>query len=337
MELGGPNLILALIPHNLPLSSDGKPTVPIPFFPPHSQEPDGDDLTPLVLSNVTYPLPPGPSEPKPTVDALQSLLLDSLSSLISATCDLPSFISQGWTVSYPLKDVSEAPSSLNLVTLLFGLLEQRVALPAPTPPPTTPPPGALKFAGKGTKGGAPPAEAPPPPPAALPEPFPPSIRASALRCLSQLARLPSHASEISSSAVLKNLILSPDAESYQPESDMGVVEATALLLHSLLSFNEGSVGAEEAVQCLKRLTQCITLVPKEGYEGQGSIEGAKSAVVRAMMALPDQGGTAFVAAPRPPPPSPPKSPPPPPLATSQFVWDALNRPEMTDGFKLAAF
>ena len=117
---------------------------------------------------------------------------------------------------------------------------------------------------------------------------------------------------------------------------MGVVEATALLLHSLLSLSEGSVEAEAAVQCLKNLAKSIASAPAEDYKGQGSIEGARSGLVRAMMALPDQGESAFVAAPRPPPPSPPKSPPPPPLATSQFIWDALGRPEMTDGFKLAA-
>ena len=30
-------------------------------------------------------------------------------------------------------------------------------------------------------------------------------------------------------------------------------------------------------------------------------------------------------------PSPPPTPPPPPLATNKFLWDALGRPEMTDG------
>ena len=112
------------------------------------------------------------------------------------------------------------------------------------------------------------------------------------------------------------------------------MEATALLLHSLLSFSEGSLDSEEVVPCLKRLTLGVTTAPAE-YKGHGSIEAARGGIMRAMMALPDQGEAAFIAPPRPPPPSPPKSPPPPPLATSQFVWDALGRPTMTDGFKLA--
>jgi hypothetical protein len=40
---------------------------------------------------------------------------------------------------------------------------------------------------------------------------------------------------------------------------------------------------------------------------------------------------AFIVPPRPPLPSPPATPPPLPLATSLFLWDALDRPLMGDG------
>lgn len=345
MELGGPNIILALIPHNLTQSSDGsKSPVAIPFYPSDGSEPpvihDAEDLTPLVLSNVTYLLPQGPPTPKPSVDALQTHLLDCLSSLVSSTCNLPAFSAQGWTsVPNHKSDLDGSETSAPLtspVPLLLGLLDLRVVPPPPAPLPTTPSAAAPKSAGKGTKGGAAPpvAEAPPPPPP--PEPFPPSVRASALRCLAQLARISAHAAEISSSMAFRNLVLSSDGETYSPVADMGVVEAVALLLHSLLSFTPGVLGEQEAVHCLKRLAQSIVAAPTEGYAGLGSVQAAKSGVLRAILALPDQGEAVFVAPPRPPPPSPPKSPPPPPLATSQFIWDALGKPEMTDGFKLAA-
>ena len=57
-------------------------------------------------------------------------------------------------------------------------------------------------------------------------------------------------------------------------------------------------------------------------------EHLRQAVMRALLALPEK---AFVPPPRPPLPSPPPTPPPPPLATSQFAWDALDRPCVTDG------
>jgi hypothetical protein len=54
----------------------------------------------------------------------------------------------------------------------------------------------------------------------------------------------------------------------------------------------------------------------------------QEAVMRALLALPED---AFAAPPRPPLPSPPPTPPPPPLPTSLFAWDALDRPCVTDG------
>jgi hypothetical protein len=55
---------------------------------------------------------------------------------------------------------------------------------------------------------------------------------------------------------------------------------------------------------------------------------AQQAVARTLLLLPEQ---AFVPAARPPLPSPPATPPAPPLPTSQFAWDALGRPYITDG------
>ncbi|KAG2423433.1 hypothetical protein HXX76_015304 [Chlamydomonas incerta] len=64
---------------------------------------------------------------------------------------------------------------------------------------------------------------------------------------------------------------------------------------------------------------------------RGNDHWALSAVAAALMVLPDE---ALYARPWPPLPSPPPTPPPPPLPTSQFLWDALGRPVMTDGIKL---
>jgi hypothetical protein len=47
-----------------------------------------------------------------------------------------------------------------------------------------------------------------------------------------------------------------------------------------------------------------------------------------LLLLPEES---FRAKPRPPLASPPRTPSPPPLPTSQYLWDALGRPEVTDG------
>jgi hypothetical protein len=54
----------------------------------------------------------------------------------------------------------------------------------------------------------------------------------------------------------------------------------------------------------------------------------QQSVMRALLALPED---AFVPPPRPPLPSHPPTPPTPPLPTSQFAWDALDRPRVIDG------
>jgi hypothetical protein len=64
---------------------------------------------------------------------------------------------------------------------------------------------------------------------------------------------------------------------------------------------------------------------------QGNDPWATGAVAAALLVLPD---AALYAPPWPPAPSPPPTPPPPPLPTSQFLWDALGRPVMSDGIKL---
>lgn len=54
----------------------------------------------------------------------------------------------------------------------------------------------------------------------------------------------------------------------------------------------------------------------------------KVALSRALLTLPLED---YVVEARPPPLTPPRTPSPPPLATSQFIWDALDRPVITDG------
>ncbi|WIA33610.1 hypothetical protein OEZ86_006734 [Tetradesmus obliquus] len=77
-----------------------------------------------------------------------------------------------------------------------------------------------------------------------------------------------------------------------------------------------SSGAKEA----KAVAQC-------GLAQQASVH-AHQAIARALLLMPEE---AFVPPARPPLPSPPATPPAPPLPTSQFAWDALGRPYITDG------
>ena len=102
-----------------------------------------------------------------------------------------------------------------------------------------------------------------------------------------------------------------------------MAEAIAALLQLLVtSAREGgpAVAAHtELVACIRGLAEAV--------QTRGSAV-ACSNVVRSILLLPESD---LVAPARPPPPSPPHTPPPLPLATSQFVWDALGRPNMTDG------
>ncbi|GIL86650.1 hypothetical protein Vretimale_11532 [Volvox reticuliferus] len=84
------------------------------------------------------------------------------------------------------------------------------------------------------------------------------------------------------------------------------------------------LSSEDAVKALKDLAK---------MERKGNSDPwATAAVAAALLVLPE---SAIYAPPWPPLPSPPPTPPPPPLPTSQYLWDALGRPVMTDGIKLA--
>ncbi len=130
-----------------------------------------------------------------------------------------------------------------------------------------------------------------------------------------------------------------------------LVEGTALLLASLLAAvkHDTQQGDTEAAtqgpasEVLLSQADCITvaktlaqqaelLQSSETGEGAGkdssSAYVARAAVSALVLQLPED---AFVAPARPPLPSPPPTPPPLPLATSLFLWDALERPMMTDG------
>lgn len=60
---------------------------------------------------------------------------------------------------------------------------------------------------------------------------------------------------------------------------------------------------------------------------------AQQAIARGLLLLPEE---VYIAPARPPLPSPPPTPPAPPLPTSQFAWDALGRPLVTDGAVLVS-
>lgn len=78
-------------------------------------------------------------------------------------------------------------------------------------------------------------------------------------------------------------------------------------------------SAEVCAVALRGLARCVA---------SSCATSAQCAVAAASLLLPDH---LLLASPRPPLVSPPGTPPPPPLPTSQYVWDALGRPAMTDG------
>lgn len=191
-------------------------------------------------------------------------------------------------------------------------------------------------------------------------PFPLAVKVAAVHCLVQLAKHPALAAAISGAEAVRKLILSaapaangmtgedaaqagkapqasaagaapsaPQAPAAGPAGvpaeplDGPMAETIATLLQLLVtsSREKGPAVAEhrELVACVKGLAEVA--------QARGSAV-ACSNVVRTALLLSESD---LVAPARPPPPSPPRTPPPLPLATSQFVWDALGRPNMTDG------
>uniref|UniRef100_A0A7S3VQB5 Uncharacterized protein n=1 Tax=Dunaliella tertiolecta TaxID=3047 RepID=A0A7S3VQB5_DUNTE len=81
----------------------------------------------------------------------------------------------------------------------------------------------------------------------------------------------------------------------------------------------------DVVHALKRISAAAHAAGSSGIVG---LESVRLAVASAVLMLPE---SEFMVSARPPLPSPPPTPPPQPLATSVFLWDALDRPQMTDG------
>ncbi|EFJ46475.1 hypothetical protein VOLCADRAFT_121065 [Volvox carteri f. nagariensis] len=88
--------------------------------------------------------------------------------------------------------------------------------------------------------------------------------------------------------------------------------------------SDTDLSSEDAVKALKELAKMVRKATSPDPK-------AITAVAAALLVLPE---SAIYAPPWPPLPSPPPTPPPPPLPTSQYLWDALGRPVMTDGIKL---
>ncbi|KAG1657264.1 hypothetical protein FOA52_010835 [Chlamydomonas sp. UWO 241] len=103
-------------------------------------------------------------------------------------------------------------------------------------------------------------------------------------------------------AMLLPLVLAPVA----PAGEEAMKEAAGVL-----------PAREMLVRCLKALA---------ASSPPGSSAARTVAAASLLLANSD-----VIAEPCPPPASPPATPPPPPLATSQFLWDSLGRPSMTDG------
>ncbi|KAJ9524641.1 hypothetical protein QJQ45_024277 [Haematococcus lacustris] len=230
------------------------------------------------------------------------------------------------------------------------------ALPAPQPPPPSPEPAPA--GGKGGKKDDKKAPPPPtkvkavepPPPLTLPPhlvpPFPPAVRAAALACVTQLAKHTSYAALLARHPGVQQLVRqlgqpppARDTAPIQPASGEAPHVTAAVLepelavslaaLVQLLSLDAGS-GMQGSDLCPARLPlkDAAACAAKLAVAAPGCAGVAVAAAAGAILTLPQ---SAFMVPARPPLPSPPPTPPPQPVATSMYVWDALDRPAMTDG------
>eukprot|EP00798_Chlamydomonas_sp_ICE-L_P003099 gene3099-13113_t len=235
--------------------------------------------------------------------------------------------------------LSNAREHVSTSQLLLNFFVNPPEPPKPaTPPPEPPPSGkgkaSVKSAKTPAKGKAPKEVLDP-----LDPPFPSLVKAAALEGLVLLAKHGEHAVALSPEAEVRRLV--EGAAMTDPMAAPSLATLLQLMLPHLVDpppptpppppppgmpivpkeeevKPKGPVTRAEAVNALKDLA-CVML--------HGS-KTEKATVARASLVLPDGD---IIAKARPPLASPPPTPAPPPLATSLYVWDALGRPQMTDG------
>ncbi|GLC41705.1 hypothetical protein PLESTB_000686000 [Pleodorina starrii] len=283
-----------------------------------------------------------PPLPLPTTKLISQPLQAALLTILSCLVSEPGVQDYWWHV--------HATKRLHLQ--LMHLLRTD-APPKPKPPETSTPSRRMTPAAA--------AAAPPPPPPSPPDftvpPFPGEVRAAVLSCVLQLMKerhwlqlvpyltmlqqtvrntaewapeMVGPLAEILQRIMQTRLPLPPRAAAAAAPAGAGpplelarVCNATANGLDPEVNgLSETELSDDEAVAALKELARVAR---------KGGDPWVPSTVAAALLALPE---TAIYAPPWPPLPSPPPTPPPPPLPTSQYLWDALGRPVMTDGIKL---
>lgn len=105
---------------------------------------------------------------------------------------------------------------------------------------------------------------------------------------------------------------------------------TTLATRIAIALGDIGLGLPEKVLMESRYTQLVK--DMAALASNTTCMHLKEAVGRASLVIGSEEH--FTAQPEPPEPSPPSTPAPPPLVTSKFVWDALGRPAMVDGFDL---
>jgi hypothetical protein len=122
-------------------------------------------------------------------------------------------------------------------------------------------------------------------------------------------------------------------DSLKAKNDL--VDPLDVTLATRLALALGDVGLSlpEDVVLKSRYVQLVKAMAALA-EKSGCLHLKEAAGRASLVLLSDEH---FTARPEPPPPSPPTTPPPDPLITSKYLWDALGKPAMVDGFVVQNF
>eukprot|EP00803_Ostreobium_quekettii_P003538 evm.model.scf_1990.3 EVM.evm.TU.scf_1990.3 scf_1990:7547-15101(-) len=298
---------------------------------PLGETPDDDQETPL--EPPKFPLPSA----RAASPRIQTAALRALQALLKHSCHRTAVIGE---------ERGEAPSWQHT---LLHLLEDAPLEPASTPGAQEPEVPKTPEKGKGGKGakGAPkgaPAKAADPKAPILEEgqqpPFPACVRSAALYCLYELAKDGDVAAELLEASgqllsLLARLIDSAPDLPYPLDVRHPAALLASCLTNHIVSPSCAPPGPGDRlresglVQAFKRLASRIIDDGRSG--GRLDVTGRQAA--RAALGV---SGDLFRPPVHKPLPSPPPTPPPPLLPTTQYIWDALGRPVMTDGLTLRA-
>ncbi|GFR44224.1 hypothetical protein Agub_g5413 [Astrephomene gubernaculifera] len=303
-------------PHLVPLFHLGRQPPAPPPPAPRSESSQKETIAPNRRSIVAPPPPPPPPDPtQPPFPAhVRAAALQCLLQLLKQ---------RRWLAAAPfmaaLQDTLRSPDSWGpeMVAPLAEILQRIAQARRPRP----------KAASAAAAGAVPAPEASaaaagPPPPRQRPcFPAPPST--SALLPPPPPPPPPPATHILSSVMSLSSMSIgSGPKEDPAAAAAAAAAAAVAASASATAGLAEEELSDEELLAALKALAALAR---------RGISPWATSSVAAALLTLPQ---TALFAPPWPPLPSPPPTPPPPPLPTSQYLWDALGRPVMTDGVKL---